>query len=179
MTYEPIPLNPIQQPIAVASASPQFYLRTAMKNDVVPIVNAEKQAKLPTWPVREFVAIFNVKQIMTELVQDGTGKIYGYMVLERRKNHYHFGKFVAFNQNLAVANLMTRKIASQIQKTYGNQRAAVIPVRESDLWMQLMLRNAGYQCFKVQRDYYQDTGESAYLMIYRRPERVEQEERNK
>lgn len=98
--------------------------------------------------------------------------VLGYVVYQR-----HQRRMVVVN--IAVATECHRRSvgAQLIQRLQSKLSAArrnrlMLYVRETNLPAQLFFRRMGFQAVRVVRDHYEDTGESAYKMVYRIPREV-------
>jgi len=120
------------------------------------------------WDKRDFVDALRQRNCMG-MVAQRDDKVLGYMVYELYKHKLTLLNFaVAFDANRqGVGRMMMETLQNKLSRRW--KRMIVLHVRESNLSAQLFFKAMGFTATKVLRDYYEESPEAAYEMVYRAP----------
>jgi len=174
------------------AAPPAVTLRWILQRDLPVMLQLEQQPPAPQWTQKEFKAVFQSADT-AGWVADIAGRVVGFLVYRVTSqpdlvesvaaDFPGWRSYAAAGQvarkplgisllNLAVApswrrHGIGRTLLGRIgQKLQQPQDCIEVTVPESNLPVQLLLRDAGYKAVSVQRDYY--GAEDGYRMELRR-----------
>lgn len=101
------------------------------------------------------------------MVAENKCQVLGVFVYELHKRHLQLLRLAVspWSQNVGIGSEIIDKLKSKLR---DHLRTAIcLEVRETDLLAQLFFKRHGFVATDVVRDFYEDTGESAYVMEYR------------
>jgi ribosomal-protein-alanine N-acetyltransferase len=94
------------------------------------------------------------------------------MIYELHKNKLHVLDF-AVHHEFRRQGVGRQMVAKLVGKLSSHRRTRIaLSVRETNLSAQLFYRIQGFRALEVIREFYQDTGEDAYTMVYMLDESV-------
>jgi len=148
-----------EEPIEVA-------IRWMTRSDIASVLEIESAAFEFPWVEKDIVNHLRMRNCIA-MVAEHEERILGYMFYELHKT-----KLTLIN--LAVApTVMRRGIGSQLMtklcsKLSPTRRTKIeLAVRETNLAAQLFFgKHCGFQAKSIERNYYDDTDEAAYIMEY-------------
>ena len=101
------------------------------------------------------------------MVAEYDKSVVGYMLYELHKSYMEFLRFAVHPryQREGVGVAMVDKMKSKLSSHRRNR--IVIRVRDSNLPAHLFFRASGFDAVRVERGYYRDTNEDAYVFVHR------------
>jgi ribosomal-protein-alanine N-acetyltransferase len=102
-------------------------------------------------------------------------RIVGFMIYELHRNKIHVLDFATIPdcRRQGIGRQMVAKLVGKLSSQRRNRIA--LSVRETNLAAQFFFRVVGFRAVEVMREYFQDTGEDAYGMLYHLDESVLEE----
>ncbi len=101
------------------------------------------------------------------MVAEHNDRIIGFMIYELHKNRLHVLNFAVAPDHRRTG-VGTQMVAKLIGKLSSHRRSKItLAVRERNLPAQLFFRSQDFKAVRVLRNYYEDSGEDAFLMEYR------------
>lgn len=103
------------------------------------------------------------------MVAEKDEEVVGFMIYELHKNHLHLLAFAVHpdHRRSGVGRSMVQKLIDKLSPDRRNR--LLLEIRETNLDGQLFFRDMGFKAQSVLRDFYEETDEDAYLMIWRLP----------
>jgi ribosomal-protein-alanine N-acetyltransferase len=143
----------------------EVHVRWLIRRDMPEVLDIESTSFEFPWSQEDFIACLQQRNCIG-MVAELDGEVVGYIIYEMGRSEFHV-------LNLAVRPDVRRRGVGQqlIQKIVGKlrsgQRTEVrLEVRETNLAAQLFFRRLGFQAVTVLKDFYEDTVEDAYSMLY-------------
>jgi ribosomal-protein-alanine N-acetyltransferase len=101
------------------------------------------------------------------MVAESDGRVVGFMIYSLHKNFLCLMDFAVTPEcrKLGVGQAMMQKLKDKLALGHKRRRIS-LHVSENNLSAQLFFRSQGFRAVKVERDFYEVGGESAYKMIY-------------
>jgi ribosomal-protein-alanine N-acetyltransferase len=110
------------------------------------------------------------------MVAEIDDRVVGFMIYELHKSKLHVLNF-AVAPEFRRHGVGTQMVTKLIGKLSSHRRTKItLAVRESNLAAQLFFRSQEFKASKVLRNYYEDSGEDAYLMHYKLASYLEDED---
>jgi ribosomal-protein-alanine N-acetyltransferase len=101
------------------------------------------------------------------MVAEHDERVVGFMVYELNKTRIHVLNFAVAVEGRR-SGVGTQMAAKLIEKLSMQRRSRItLEVRETNLAAQLFFRENGFRAVTVLRNFYDDTPEDTYLMVYR------------
>lgn len=154
-------------------------IRWMIRRDMPSVLKIEAESFENPWSEEEFIRCLrqrNVIGMVAEAVVSSKGHcgsvLAGYMIYELHANRLHLLNFAVdpLCRRAGVGTAMIDKIKSKL--TPDRRNRLMLEVRESNLIAQLFFKSQGLWATSVLRNYYEDSSEDAYLMLWRHPSRV-------
>lgn len=146
-----------------------LHIRWMTRSDLAQILEIEKSAPTSQWLEEDFEPCFHTPSKIIGFVAVENGSVCGYCVYQLHKTHLRI-------LNLTVSmEYRHRKIGSMFvnrlkRKLLSHRRSSLwFPVRESLTDVHLFLEEMDFQAVMVERDYFEDTQEDAYVFRYNHP----------
>lgn len=142
------------------------HIRWLIRNDMKDVLAIEKESFEWFWTEEEFIRCLRQRNCIGMVVEAGD-EICGFMVYEIHKNRIHILNFAVaekYRRN-GYGSAMVEKLVSKLN--YQRRSRIVLEVRESNLGAQLFWKSQGFRAVSVLKDFYEDTTEDAYVMVYR------------
>jgi [ribosomal protein S18]-alanine N-acetyltransferase len=143
----------------------EVHVRWLIRRDMPEVLDIESTSFEFPWSQEDFIACLQQRNCIG-MVAELDGEVVGYIVYEMGRSEFHV-------LNLAVRPDVRRRGVGQqlIQKIVGKLRAGQrtevrLEVRETNLAAQLFFRRLSFQAVTVLKDFYEDTVEDAYSMLY-------------
>ena len=140
-------------------------LRWIIRRDMPFILAIENQSFEFPWTEREFIRCLRHRDCIGMVVEVNEDVV-GYMIYEMCKNTIDLLVFAVhpkYRRSGIGGALINRLIGKLVA---GKRSSIVCAVRDSNLQAQLFLRNVGFFCTQVEKDYYEECDDDAYVMQY-------------
>jgi ribosomal-protein-alanine N-acetyltransferase len=137
-----------------------------IRRDMPEVLQTEQQSFEQPWSEEDFLRCLRQRNCIGMVAEQGE-KVVGFMVYELHKTKLHILNFAVFPgfRRKAIGAQMVAKLISKLS---SHRRTRItLEIRETNLAAQLFFRTQGFLATRVLRNYYEDTGEDAYLMEYR------------
>lgn len=147
----------------------QTNIRWMIRRDIPQVVEAERAIYDYAWTEDDFLRCLRQSNCIG-MVAMHDDQIVGYMIYELYRNEIvilNFAVHAAFRRQ-GVGTQMIAKLMSKLAP--GGRTRLRLEVREANLEAQLFFRAHGFKATHVLRGHFDDTGEDAYVMVYRVPE---------
>lgn len=133
--------------------------------DMPEVLEIESQSFDFPWTEEDFIRYLRQRNTIG-MVAECKERVVGFMVYELHKSRLHVLNF-AVRPELRRRGVGSRMIAKLVSKLSHQRRDQIqLEVRESNLDAQLFFRRMGFRAVSVLRDFYGDSDEDAYLMVY-------------
>ena len=141
------------------------HIRWMIRRDMPDVLEIEKSCFEFPWAEEDFVRCLRQRNCIG-MVSEFNEKVVGFMVYELHKNRLHVLNFAVHPefQRQGVGHHMVDKLVSKLSHQRRNR--IMLEVRETNLSAQLFFRDLGFRAISVLRDFYEDTVEDAYLMLF-------------
>lgn len=149
----------------------KLHIRWMIRRDMSEVLKAEIDSFEFAWTEDDFLRCLRQRNCIG-MVAEVNDRIVGFMIYELHKSKLHILNFAVAPgyRRTGIGRLMVKKL---IGKLSTHRRSKItLAVRERNLCAQLFFRNQDFKAVRVLRDYYEDSGEDAFLMEFR----VEEEE---
>lgn len=143
-------------------------VRWMVANDMPDVIHIERRLDVPYWVEEDFISVAN-KRNSVAIVAEFEKSVVGHAVYELYDETMHVMRLVVDPAlwRLGVGSQLMESLKLRLARS--RRKEIVFDVRESDLGLQLFLRQCGFQAIKLLRGYYnEDTGEDAYLFSWLR-----------
>lgn len=155
----------------------KVYIRWLIRRDMPEVLGIERQAfGDDAWTEEEFMRCLRHRNVIGLVAEDSRQEaVVGFLLFELHKTRLHLLNFAvaAADRRRGVGRQMVEKLKRKL----GPRRRARITaeVRETNLPAQKFFRSCGFRAMTILRAYYEDSGDDAYLMQFRRLEPAETE----
>lgn len=144
----------------------RVHIRWMIRRDMPEVLAAEQQSFEYAWTEDDFLRCLRQRNCIG-MVAEHNDRIIGFMIYELHKNRLHVLNFAvapAFRRTGIGAQMVSKLIG----KLCSHRRSKItLAVRERNLPAQLFFRSQDFKAVRVLRNYYEDSGEDAFLMEYR------------
>lgn len=141
------------------------HLRWMIRRDMPEVANIEQESFEFPWSEEDFVRTLRRRTIIGMVAEDDRG-VWGFAIYELLPKRIHI-------LNMAVAHScrrcgVGRQIVEKLIKKLSQHRRTrlSLEVRETNLVAQKFFQSLGFKATGVLRDYYEDSPEDAYKMVY-------------
>jgi ribosomal-protein-alanine N-acetyltransferase len=123
------------------------------------------------WREEDFLRCLRQKLCIGMVAEENSGgddpKIVGFMIYELCKHSLHILNFAVhpMHRRVGIGRCMAEKLCFKL-KSHRRSRV-ILETRESNLDAQLFFRSQCFEAIRVERGYYEDTGEDAFVFCYR------------
>jgi ribosomal-protein-alanine N-acetyltransferase len=140
-------------------------IRWMIRRDMPEVLRIESQSFDYPWCDEDFLRCLRQLNCIG-MVAETPEKVFGFMIYELHRTSINVLNFAVLPavRRTGVGTQMTEKLAGKLSS--HKYKRIIVNVRESNLDAQLFFRSQGYIAIGEIREYYQDTGESAYRMVY-------------
>jgi ribosomal-protein-alanine N-acetyltransferase len=156
---------------ARTSEAVKVHIRWMIRRDMPEVLQAERQSFEHPWTEEDFLQCLRQRNCIG-MVAEQNDRVIGYMIYELHKNRLHVLNFAVAPQarRTGVGTQMVHKLFGKLS---SHRRAKLtLAVRERNLAAQLFFRALDFKATRVMRNYYEDSGEDAFLMEFR-PDEME------
>lgn len=144
----------------------RVHIRWMIRRDMPEVLQAEQQSFDCAWTEEDFLRCLRQRNCIGMVAEHGE-KVVGFMIYELHKAKLHILNFAVHPswRRLGVGGQMVSKLISKLS---SHRRTRItLEVRETNLAAQLFFRKMEFRAVRVLRNFYEDTGEDAFLMQYR------------
>jgi len=141
----------------------RVHIRWMIRRDMADVIQAERQSFEYAWTEEDFLQCLRQRNCIG-MVAEQDDRIVGFMIYELHKNRLHLLNF-AVAEEYRRSGIGTQMVEKLIAKMASHRRNKItLAVRERNLGAQLFFRNLDFRASRVMRNYYEDSGEDAFLM---------------
>src|SRR5580700_8808653 len=144
----------------------RVHIRWMIRRDMPEVLQIEQESFDYSWTEEDFLRCLRQRNCIG-MVAELNEKVVGFMIYELHKTKLHILNFAVHPKyrRLGIGQQMVSKL---IGKLSSHRRTKItLAVRETNLTAQLFFRAQDFRAMKVLRNYYEDSGEDAYLMQFR------------
>jgi len=149
--------------ITLSKEALKVHIRWMIRRDMPEVLQAERQSFEYPWTEEDFLQCLRQRNCIGMVAEHSEGVV-GYMIYELHKNRLHVLNFAvaAGMRRNGVGVMMVHKLIGKL--TTHRRSKITLAVRERNLPAQLFFRTLEFKATRVLRNYYEDTGEDAFLM---------------
>ena len=152
----------------------RVHIRWMIRRDMPEVLQIEQDSFDYSWTEEDFLRCLRQRNCIGMVAEHGE-KVVGFMIYELHKNKLHILNF-AVCPSCRRTGIGGQMIAKLIGKLSSHRRTKITrAVRERNLNAQMFFQALDFRAMKVLRNYYEDSGEDAYLMQFRIMEDVAEE----
>jgi ribosomal-protein-alanine N-acetyltransferase len=144
----------------------RVHIRWMIRRDMPEVIQTEQESFEFAWTEEDFLRCLRQRNCIGMVAEHGE-KVVGFMIYELHKSKLHILNFAvapAYRRS-AIGSQMVAKLISKLS---SHRRTRItLDVRETNLPAQLFFRKQSFRAVRVLRNYYEDTGEDAFLMQFR------------
>lgn len=144
----------------------RVHIRWMIRRDMAEVLQTEQLSFGFSWSEEDFLRCLRQRNCIGMVAEHGE-KVVGFMIYELHKNRLHILNFAVHPgwRRLTVGAQMVSKLISKLS---SHRRTRItLEVRETNLAAQLFFRRQEFRALRVLRNFYEDSGEDAFLMEYR------------
>jgi ribosomal-protein-alanine N-acetyltransferase len=148
-----------------AKAQVRVHIRWMIRRDMPEVLSIEHASFDFPWCEEEFLRVLRQRNCIGMVAEHGE-KVVGFMIYELHKSKLQVLNFVVHPEfrRQGVGHQMVAKLVGKLSS--HRRTRIVLHVRETNLSAQLFYRVQGFRATEVLRDFYEDTGEDAFVMQY-------------
>jgi ribosomal-protein-alanine N-acetyltransferase len=149
-------------------SSTGIHIRWMIRRDMPEVMRIERASFEYAWTEDDFLRCLRQRNCIG-MVAEENETIAGFMIYELHRTRLNVLNFAVqpTARRLGVGGLLVAKL---VYKLISHHRQKItLAVRERNLPAQMFFRGHGFQAVKLLRNYYEDSGEDAYLMEFRAP----------
>src|SRR5467141_3296766 len=144
----------------------KVHIRWMIRRDMPEVLQTEQESFEFSWTEEDFLRCLRQRNCIGMVAEQGE-KVVGFMIYELHKAKLHILNF-AVHPSCRRGGVGAQMIAKLISKLSSHRRTRItLEVRETNLAAQLFFRSQGFKAVRVLRNFYEDSGEDAFLMQYR------------
>jgi ribosomal-protein-alanine N-acetyltransferase len=141
----------------------RVHIRWMIRRDMTEVLQAERQSFEYAWTEEDFLQCLRQRNCIG-MVAEHDDRIVGFMIYELHKNRLHLLNF-AVAEEYRRTGIGTQMVEKLMGKMASHRRNKItLAVRERNLGAQLFFRELDFRASRVMRNYYEDSGEDAFLM---------------
>jgi ribosomal-protein-alanine N-acetyltransferase len=149
--------------IRPAESLVRVHIRWMIRRDLYDVLAVEREAFDHPWTEGEFLHCLRQRNCIG-MVAEQDERIVGYMLYELNKSRLHLLNF-AVAAHVRRTGVGTQMVGKLFGKLHTHRRGKItLAVRERNLPAQIFFRGLDFRASKVMRNYYEDSGEDAFLM---------------
>ena len=143
----------------------RIHIRWMIRRDMPEVLHTEEDSFDFSWTEEDFLRCLRQRNCIG-MVAEICEKVVGFMIYELHKQKLHVLNF-AVSPEFRRQGIGSQMLSKLIGKLSSHRRTKItLAVRESNLAAQVFFRSRDFRAMKVLRNYYEDSGEDAYLMQY-------------
>ena len=141
-------------------------IRWMIRRDMPEVLKIENASFEFNWTEEDFLACLRQRNCIG-MVAEAEDRVVGFMIYELHKNKLNVLNFAVAPhcRRQGIGTQMIGKLAAKL--TTHRRSKVTLAVRESNLTAQLFFRHQEFKAVKVLKNFYEDSGEDAFLMEYR------------
>ena len=144
----------------------RVHIRWMIRRDMADVLRAEQQSFEYAWTEDDFLRCLRQRNCIG-MVAEHNDRIVGFMIYELHKSRLHVLNFAVAPSHRRTA-IGTQMVAKLVGKLSSHRRSKItLAVRERNLSAQMFFKAQDFRASRVLRNYYEDSGEDAFLMEYR------------
>ena len=144
----------------------RVHIRWMIRRDMPEVLHSEQLSFEFAWTEEDFLRCLRQRNCIGMVAEQGE-KVVGFMIYELHKNKLHVLNF-AVHPSWRRCGVGFQMITKLVTKLSSHRRTRItLEVRESNLVAQLFFRKMEFKAMRVMRNFYEDSGEDAFLMEYR------------
>jgi len=144
----------------------RVHIRWMIRRDMPEVLQAEQLSFEYAWSEDDFLRCLRQRNCIG-MVAEHQDRIVGFMIYELHKNRLHVLNF-AVTPMFRRSGVGAQMVAKLIGKLSSHRRSKItLAVRERNLDAQKFFRTQDFKATRVLRNYYEDSGEDAFLMEHR------------
>ncbi len=159
-------------------------IRWMIRRDMPQIVAIEQQCFEFLWDEETFIRCLRQRNIIGMVIEpdvkthkgrsNDINEPAGYMIYELHRNRLHLLNFATHPdyQRQGYGTALMDKLKSKLYPDANRRNRLMLEVRESNLVAQQFFRACGLRATHVLRNYFEESNEDAYLMLWRCHEAV-------
>ena len=149
----------------------RVHIRWMLRHDRPEVLAIEDEGFEFPWLEEDFARCLRQRNCIG-MVAEHQNRVVGFMVYELHDSRIHVLNF-AVASDYCRRGVGSQMVAKLVDKLSSHRRSRIVlEVRESSLGAQLFFRQQGFRADRVVRDFYSDTPEDAYVMVYRYGDRL-------
>ena len=152
----------------------RVHIRWMIRRDMTEVLQIEQDSFDYSWTEEDFLRCLRQRNCIGMVAEHGENVV-GFMIYELHKSKLHILNFAVCPayRRTAIGGQMISKLVGKLS---SHRRTKItLAVRESNLNAQVFFRAQDFKALKVLRNYYEDSGEDAYLMQFRIAEDIGEE----
>ncbi len=144
----------------------RLHIRWMIRRDMADVLKAEVESFEYAWTEDDFLRCLRQRNCIG-MVAESNDRVVGFMIYELHKSKLHILNFAVMPSHRR-AGIGAQMVTKLIGKLSSHRRSKItLAVRERNLAAQLFFRTQEFQAKRVLRNYYEDSGEDAFLMEFR------------
>jgi ribosomal-protein-alanine N-acetyltransferase len=144
------------------------HIRWMIRRDMPEVLAIEAGSFAYPWDEEGFVHCLRNRNCIG-MVAEHDERTIAFMIYELHRRKLHVLNFAVHPdwRRRGVGAAMVRKLVSKLNPGAERRHKLVLEVRETNMGGQLFLRAMGFRAASLLREFYDDSGEDAYLFEYR------------
>jgi len=154
------------KPTTDRAAQLRVHIRWMIRRDLPEVLQIEEDGFEFPWTEREIMDALRQQNCIGMVAEQGE-RVVGFMIYKLYPKHLHLVSLAVARdcQRRGVGRLMVDKL---VEKLTRQRRVRItLETRETNLAAQLFFRSQGFRATAVFHEFYADSPEDAYLMVYR------------
>lgn len=149
-------------------------IRWMIRADMPSVLAIESQCFSRPWSEADFIRRLRQRNCIGMVAKQGDW-VAGFMVFEFHKNKLRLANLAVAveSRRIGIGRSMIEKLRGKLSRDRRDR--IVLEVLETNLRAQLFFKALGFRATQVLRDFYEDTEDDAYEMVYRIDSPVPQE----
>lgn len=141
-------------------------IRWLIRRDMPEILEIERLCFEQRWTEEDFLHVLRQRTCIG-MVAEHNHRIVGFMVYDLHKNMISIMNLAVHPdyQNKRVGTQLVKRVKDKL--SLSRRREIILEVREKNLPAQVFFRKMRFRAVSVLRNYFEDVGEDAYLMVYK------------
>jgi len=146
---------------------PSVHIRWMIRRDMPQVQEIENNSFEFAWNEDDFIRCLRQRNCIGMVAENDNDEIVGFMIYELHRNRLHILNFAVHpdHRRKGVGKRMVEKLRQKLSNERRNR--IMLEVREWNLEAQLFFKSFGFRAIQILKDFYDDTPEDAYLMLYR------------
>jgi ribosomal-protein-alanine N-acetyltransferase len=151
--------------VPTPKAQVRVHIRWMIRRDMPEVLAIEHASSEFPWCEEEFLRVLRQRNCIGMVAEHGE-RVVGFMIYELHKARLQVLNFAVAPEfrRQGVGHQMVAKLVGKLSA--HRRTRIVLHVRESCLPAQLFYRVQGFRATEVAREFFEDTGEDAYVMHY-------------